>query len=95
MQSKWLDAGVTLAAFHMQSTTYDSIRPISFGSNPEDAETRGRFTNPHTIPYSNPYRAKKMNDNGSQVLDSESSIRLNGGGTSHHDTTDHPTIEQL
>jgi len=95
MQSKWLDAGVTLAAFHMQSTTYDSIRPISFGSNPEDAGIRGRYTNRHTSPYSNPYRAKKMNNDDSQVLGSmeESSHRLNGGGTSHHDTTDHPNID--
>ena len=86
MHSKWLDAGVTLAAFHMQSTTYDSIRPISFGSNPEVTTTRGS-------PYSNPYRAKKINNDNSQVLDNESSHRLNGGGTSHHDTTDHPTID--
>jgi len=94
MQSKWLDAGVTLAAFHMQSATYDSIRPHSFGENPEDATTRGRYTNPHTSPYSNPYRAKKMNNDDSQVLGSmeESSHRLNGGGTSHHDI-DHPTID--
>jgi len=94
MHSKWLDAGVTLAAFHMQSTTYDSIRPISFGSKPEDAETRSRYINPHTSPYSNPYRAKTMT-NDDLVLGSteESSHRLNGGGTSHHDTTDHPTID--
>ena len=94
MQSKWLDAGVTLAAFHMQSATYDSIRPHSFGENPEDATTRGRFTNPHTSPYFNPYRAKTMT-NDDQVLGSmeESSHRLNGGGTSHHDRTDHPTID--
>ena len=33
MHSKWLDAGLTLAAFHMQSKAYDSVRPPSFGDH--------------------------------------------------------------
>ena len=35
MHSKWLDAGLMVAAFHYQNSFYDSIRPPSFGTNPE------------------------------------------------------------
>jgi hypothetical protein len=31
MQSKWLDASQTLAAYHLQSAAYESIRPTAFG----------------------------------------------------------------
>jgi hypothetical protein len=31
MLSKWLDAATHLASFHLQSTAYDDIRPMSFG----------------------------------------------------------------
>lgn len=34
MQSKWLDAGSTMAAFHMQSKAYERIQPPSFGDQP-------------------------------------------------------------
>lgn len=31
MHSKWLDAAQTLAAYHLQSSAYESIRPTAFG----------------------------------------------------------------
>ena len=31
MHSKWLDVGMQLSAFHMQSTKYDHVRPPAFG----------------------------------------------------------------
>lgn len=34
MHSKWLDVGIYLASFHLQSSRYDSIKPPSFGANP-------------------------------------------------------------
>jgi hypothetical protein len=33
MQSKWLDVGQTLAAYHLQSAAYESIRPTTFGEH--------------------------------------------------------------
>jgi predicted membrane chloride channel (bestrophin family) len=35
MHSKWLDAGMELAAFHLQSAAYDARKPPAFGSHPE------------------------------------------------------------
>ena len=35
MQSKWLDVGTTLAAYHLQSKAYEKIMPPSFGDHPE------------------------------------------------------------
>lgn len=35
MHSKWLDVGLELAAFHLQSTLYDHCRPPAFGAYPE------------------------------------------------------------
>ena len=35
MQSKWLDVGMEMAAFHLQSKAYDAIRPPAFGHFPE------------------------------------------------------------
>jgi len=34
MHSKWLDVGMDLAAFHLQSTRYDDIKPPAFGQYP-------------------------------------------------------------
>lgn len=34
MHSKWLDVGMHLAAFHLQSSRYDSMKPPAFGDNP-------------------------------------------------------------
>ena len=34
MQSKWLDAGIELAAWHLQSKRYESIKPPTFGAHP-------------------------------------------------------------
>ena len=34
MHSKWLDVGMHLAAFHLQSARYNSIKPPSFGQHP-------------------------------------------------------------
>jgi len=34
MLSKWLDVAMTLAAWHYQSHSYDSIKPPAFGLNP-------------------------------------------------------------
>lgn len=34
MHSKWLDVGIELAAFHMQSKKFDEIKPPSFGDHP-------------------------------------------------------------
>jgi hypothetical protein len=33
MQSKWLDAAQTLAAYHLQSAAYESVRPAAFGEH--------------------------------------------------------------
>lgn len=33
MQSKWLDCGQTLAAYHLQSDAYKSVRPLCFGEH--------------------------------------------------------------
>lgn len=35
MHSKWLDVGLELAAFHLQSSLYDQSRPPAFGAYPE------------------------------------------------------------
>jgi hypothetical protein len=35
MQSKWLDAGSSMAAFHLQSKAYEKVQPPSFGSHQE------------------------------------------------------------
>ena len=35
MHSKWLDAGMDLAAFHLQSARYEKKRPPTFGEHPE------------------------------------------------------------
>lgn len=35
MQSKWLDAGIELGAWHLQSKRYDDIKPPTFGANPQ------------------------------------------------------------
>ena len=35
MHSKWLDAGISVSAFHYQSSRYDRIRPPAFGKYPE------------------------------------------------------------
>jgi Bestrophin, RFP-TM, chloride channel len=35
MHSKWLDVGMELAAFHLQSKLYDARRPPAFGAYPE------------------------------------------------------------
>jgi len=34
MHSKWLDVGLEIGAFHLQSRKFDDIRPPSFGDNP-------------------------------------------------------------
>lgn len=34
MQSKWLDIGMELAAFHLQSAKFGHIRPVAFGQHP-------------------------------------------------------------
>ena len=34
MHSKWLDVGMDIAAFHLQSARYNSIKPPAFGENP-------------------------------------------------------------
>jgi len=35
MHAKWLDAGVSLAAFHLQSKRYEKIQPPTFGAHPD------------------------------------------------------------
>ena len=35
MHSKWLDVGMDLAAFHLQSDRYAATRPPAFGEHPE------------------------------------------------------------
>lgn len=35
MQSKWLDVGMELAAFHLQCSAYETCRPPTFGKHPE------------------------------------------------------------
>jgi len=35
MHSKWLDVGMEMAAFHLQSVRYDSRRPPAFGAHPD------------------------------------------------------------
>ena len=35
MHSKWLDVGMDLAAFHLQSARYEKARPRAFGEHPE------------------------------------------------------------
>mmetsp|Transcript_13703 Transcript_13703/g.28824 ORF Transcript_13703/g.28824 Transcript_13703/m.28824 type:complete len:503 (-) Transcript_13703:30-1538(-) len=35
MQSKWLDVGTTMAAYHYQCKAYENIQPPSFGEHPE------------------------------------------------------------
>mmetsp|Transcript_16833 Transcript_16833/g.31880 ORF Transcript_16833/g.31880 Transcript_16833/m.31880 type:complete len:680 (+) Transcript_16833:161-2200(+) len=35
MQSKWLDAGLQLAAWHLQSNRYMNIKPPTFGEHPD------------------------------------------------------------
>lgn len=35
MHSKWLDVGMDIAAFHLQSARYERVRPPAFGEHPE------------------------------------------------------------
>ena len=35
MHSKWLDVGMEMAAFHLQSSVYDRVKPPAFGAHPE------------------------------------------------------------
>lgn len=35
MHSKWLDVGMEMSAFHLQSVRYDDRKPPTFGANPE------------------------------------------------------------
>ncbi|KAL7562991.1 hypothetical protein ACA910_018628 [Epithemia clementina (nom. ined.)] len=35
MHSKWMDVGMDIAAFHLQSSKYDNSRPPAFGEHPE------------------------------------------------------------
>ena len=42
MNCKWLDAAVTLSAFHYQSSKFDDIRPPSFGTYPKLEQLRRR-----------------------------------------------------
>jgi len=35
MHSKWLDVGMELGAFHLQSSVYDRVKPPAFGAHPE------------------------------------------------------------
>ena len=35
MHSKWMDVGMDIAAFHLQSSKYDGRRPPAFGEHPE------------------------------------------------------------
>lgn len=35
MHSKWLDVGMELAAFHLQSSAYDGKKPPAFGAHPQ------------------------------------------------------------
>ena len=35
MHSKWLDVGIELGAFHLQSKRYEDIKPPTFGANPQ------------------------------------------------------------
>ena len=46
MHSKWLDVGIELAAWHLQSKRYDDVRPPAFGAHPElDSVERKREKN--------------------------------------------------
>ena len=46
MHSKWLDVGIELAAWHLQSKRYDEVRPPAFGAHPElDSVERKREKN--------------------------------------------------
>lgn len=40
MHSKWLDVGMEMAAFHLQSSQYDEVKPPSFGKYPEITSVR-------------------------------------------------------
>lgn len=42
MHSKWIDAGVNLAAFHLQSERYKDSKPRSYGENPDYDLTKRR-----------------------------------------------------
>ena len=49
MHSKWMDVGMDLAAFHLQSNKYDNTRPPAFGEHPELTclvRQRDRFNEP-------------------------------------------------
>ena len=35
MHSKWLDIGIELASWHLQSKRFEAIRPPCFGNHPE------------------------------------------------------------
>lgn len=48
MHSKWIDAGVNVAAFHLQSDQYKESMPRSFGKNPNLTLTRRRFRGGNT-----------------------------------------------
>jgi predicted membrane chloride channel (bestrophin family) len=42
MHSKWLDVGMDMAAFHLQSARYDKVRPPAFGEHPDLTAALGR-----------------------------------------------------
>jgi len=42
MHSKWIDAGINLAAFHLQSDRYKNFIPKSYGENPDYDLTKRR-----------------------------------------------------
>lgn len=45
MHSKWIDCGVNVAAFHLQSDRYKGSMPESYGKYPELDLTKSRFRN--------------------------------------------------
>lgn len=49
MQSKWLDVGIELAAWHLQSKRYNEVRPPAFGAHPELDSVERRRENTNTM----------------------------------------------
>uniref|UniRef100_A0A7S4K9I6 Uncharacterized protein n=1 Tax=Odontella aurita TaxID=265563 RepID=A0A7S4K9I6_9STRA len=47
MHSKWLDVGMEMAAFHLQSNKYKAIMPPAFGEHPEITSVRRQRSRVH------------------------------------------------
>jgi predicted membrane chloride channel (bestrophin family) len=105
MQSKFLDACMTLAAFHYQMSTFDDIKPPTFGSHPhvnaKDLKTREPcvlLSQQETVESVRQLAAKQLemeNNNNNNSSGSFRVLRQRHAGAGHRRKASHVTEDAI